>query len=101
MSDVFATIGQGLALIASCILVWRADPAINRMRRCTPRAISYAFILLVSMALGEIIFIVFMRYIPSVIEVGLLVGTALLLICDRRLRVLTPNRVIPNKPGKV
>lgn len=80
---------QVLAVSASAVIVWRAEPAINRMRKETPAMIRLAFLLLTLGGVGEIIWIV-MGDLPSFPTVIALCGVAALLFCERRVRVLCP-----------
>lgn len=90
LSDLLA---QGLTLIACGVIVWRVEPALNRMSRCTSLLINTSFWLLLGSALFGA-YGVLSGSVPAWPGVALAVGVALLLICERRIRffLLTPRR---------
>lgn len=78
---------QMLVMIASCVVFARAEPAINRMSGHTPHLVALAFVLLAVAAAAEIIAIL-TGHVPSLSEVLFAAGTAVMLMCERRLRAL-------------
>lgn len=80
---------QAIVLVAAVIIVWRAEPALNRMSPCTPFLIRVSFLLLTVGAAAEIVFI-FAGDVPSWPAAITTIGVAALLFCERRLRVLCP-----------
>lgn len=82
---------QGVALLSAGVILWRAEPAINRMSRCTPFMVRWSFILLVVGALALALHALSGR-VPDAPTVLIAVGIAALLLCERRMRVLTPQR---------
>lgn len=81
---------QSIVLVAAVIIVWRAEPALNRMSPCTPFLIRVSFHLLTLGAVAEIVFIL-SGDVPSWPTAITTVGVAALLICERRLRLLCPS----------
>lgn len=84
-----ALILQAIVLVAAFVIIVRAEPALNRMSRCTPFMVRAAFHLLALGAAAEIVCIV-VGDVPSWPTAIVTAGIAALLICERRLRVLCP-----------
>lgn len=80
---------QAIVLMAAIIIVVRAEPALNRMSRCTPFLIRSSFHLLALGAVAEIVFIL-SGDVPSWPTAITSAGVAALLFCERRLRLLCP-----------
>lgn len=80
---------QSIVLVAAVIIVWRAEPALNRMSPCTPFLIRVSFLMLAVGAVAEIVFI-FAGDVPSWPTAITSAGVAALLFCERRLRLLCP-----------
>lgn len=80
---------QTIVLLAAMVIVVRAEPALNRMSRCTPFMIRAAFLLLTLGAVAEIVFIIGGE-VPSWSTAIVITGAAALLVCERRLRILCP-----------
>ena len=80
---------QCAELLLAGVMLWRAEPALNRMSRCTPFMIRASFHLLTLGAAAEIVFIL-SGEVPSWPTAITTVGVAALLICERRLRLLCP-----------
>lgn len=78
-----------VVLLAAGVIVVRAEPALNRMSRCTPFTVRVAFLLLTLGAVAEIIHIL-VGGVPSWSTAIVISGAAALLVCERRLRVLCP-----------
>ncbi|WP_412479926.1 hypothetical protein [Azonexus sp. IMCC34839] len=76
-------------VIAAIIIIYRTEPVLNRMSRCTPFMVRAAFYLLSIGAACQIVSVVTgeSTSISSAIMTG---GVAALLVCERRLRVLCP-----------
>lgn len=77
--------------VACAIIIWRCEPAMNRMgrRAKTPYIMFGAFFLLAVAAAWQIVEILF-GGLPSWPAGLVFSGAAGLLICERRLRVLCP-----------
>lgn len=87
---------QASTLIAALVILYRTEPALNRMGRSTPILIRISIYLLAVGALTEIGCIVFGGEVPTWPTVITTVGIAALLVCERRLRVLCPQ---PRRKG--
>lgn len=85
MLDLLA---QLLAIAACVVIVWRAEPVLNRMSRCTPVLVRLAFLLVIVAATSAITMILLGDVPPWPSVLGS-IGTAALLFCERRLRYLT------------
>lgn len=84
-----ALILQAVVLLAAVVIVVRAEPALNRMSRCTPFMIRASFLLLTLGAVAEIVFILGGE-VPSWSTAIVITGVAALLVCERRIRILCP-----------
>lgn len=78
---------NAIGLAVSVAIIWRTEPAINRMNRETYWMIRYSLLLLAAGALTIIVAIIAGKP-PSFSTILLAAGIALLLTCDRRLRYL-------------
>ena len=78
-----------VVLLAAGVIVVRAEPALNRMSRCTPFMVRASFHLLTLGAVAEIVFIL-SGDVPTWPTAIMIIGVAALLICERRLRILCP-----------
>ena len=86
-----------IASAAACaVILWRAEPALNRMTRATPGPVRVAMWLLTVGAAAQLLAIT-MGTAPQWPTVLLELGVACLLYCERRLRVLIPP---PRKPPR-
>lgn len=81
---------QCTALLLAGVMLWRAEPALNRMSRCTPFLVRLAFLLIAVGALALGLSVLSGR-VPDVQTVLIAAGVAALLVCERRLRVLLPR----------
>ena len=79
-----------VVLLAAGVIVVRAEPALNRMSRCTPFMIRASFHLLTLGAVAEIVFVV-SGDVPTWPTAITTVGVAFLLVCEKRLRILCPS----------
>lgn len=85
-------LAQVLAVASCLVIVWRAEPAINRMSRCTPLLVRVAFVLILTGAAAALALIVLTGDVPPWPSVIGSIGTAALLFCERRLRVLSKSQ---------
>lgn len=85
---------QTLFVIACLLIVWRAEPANNRMSRATPLLIRIAFNLLIAGAVACVLDTL-LGSVPRWQTVLLAWGVAALLFCERRIMVLTRIRSTP------
>lgn len=82
---------QVLLLLACLLIIYRAEPALNRMGEDTPLSLRVAFLLLSVSAAGGILYTL-IGHIPDWLTVLFAVGAAALLFCERRIKVLTRCR---------
>jgi len=86
-------LGIALKIVAVCaagLILYRAEPALNRMSRQTHILVRVSMFLLVVGATAQIGSVVLFGYTPTASEALLLSGVAALLSCERRMRVLIP-----------
>ena len=95
ISDLCA---QAVALAACGVIFWPAEPALNRMCCRTFRLIYSAFYLLTVGAFGFACWIL-AGYVPAWPVIGLVVGVALLLVCERRVKIFMRLPKLPTKGG--
>lgn len=80
---------QSVVLVTASVIIFRAEPALNRMSPGTPLMIRASFHLLTLGAVAEIAFVL-VGDVPSWPAAIMTAGVALLLICEKRLRILCP-----------
>lgn len=85
-----------LTVASSAIMLWRAEPALNRMSPATPFVVRLAMWLLVVAACAQLLTLITGR-LPDWPAVLLHIGVAALLLCERRLRVLVPRQRPPRR----
>lgn len=73
------------AIACAGLILWRTEPALARMGTGTHWMIRYAMLMLAGGAIGVIISILSGAHVEF-ITLLVLLGIALLLLCDRRLR---------------
>lgn len=78
-----------LVLLIAGIILWRAEPAINRMSTSTNPMIRYAVLLIAAGALSMILYTL-AGDPPGIGTLILATGVALMLLCERRVRILIP-----------
>lgn len=84
-------IQQALGIFLCIVILARTEPAINRMGKEEPGLIRAAFVLLASASVAGILAIL-AGHIPGMETLLLSAGTTSMLLCDRRIRILTKNR---------
>lgn len=95
LSDLTA---QLIGLILCGLILWRTEPALNRMGHTSPPVlVRIAFALLATGAVAGILAI-FAGQIPSLPTLLMTAGTAALTFCERRIRILTGHRQ-PTRKG--
>ena len=80
-----------LGLVAVTLILWRVEPALNRMTASTHWMIRYSMLLVAAGALVMLAMIV-AGTPPSPDSLLLAIGLAMLLLCERRLRILVNRR---------
>lgn len=86
--NALALFAQLLGLALCAIILARAEPAINRMGHDTPRLVRLAFVLLAGGAVAGI-FAIAAGAVPEWHALMLAGGITALLVCERRMRILT------------
>lgn len=80
-----------VAAVSACIvIILRTDPAINRMCRRTVVMIRHSIVLIQVGAIAELGGVILLGRVPDLSEVLVLIGVAVLLVCERRMRALVP-----------
>lgn len=82
---------QALGIFLCIVILARTEPALNRMGKEAPGLIRAAFVMLASASVAGILAIL-TGHAPGLETLLLAAGIALLLMCDRRIRILTKNR---------
>lgn len=91
-----------LSACACAIIIWRAEPALNRMSPATPLPVRMAMWLLLVGAAAQLLAITLGATTPWP-TVVLELGVASLLYCERRLHLLIPRSRPPQhrpSPGR-
>lgn len=78
-----------IGIVIAALILWRAEPALNRMSAETHWMVRYALLLMSAGAMGLLLYI-FAGETPSPVTLILAAGIALMLICERRMRYLLP-----------
>lgn len=76
---------------ACAVILWRAEPALNRMTADTPAPVRVSMWLLTVGAAAQLLALA-LGAVPQWPTVLLELGVACLLYCERRLRVLVPRQ---------
>lgn len=79
---------EAATILACMVIVLRAEPAMNRMTRDTLLTVRLAFYQLAVAAGAEIVAILLGR-IPTWREALMACGIAMLMLCERRIRLLS------------
>lgn len=79
-----------LSVAACAVILWRGEPALNRLGPATPLIVRLALWLIVIGACAQLLGLV-MGIAPQWPSVVLQSGIAALLYCERRLRGLVPH----------
>lgn len=82
---------QVAAAGASGLILYRAEPALNRMTRKTNIMVRMAMFMLVIGSVAQVGSIVLFGHVPTIPEAILFAGVSALLSCERRVRVLVPQ----------
>lgn len=89
---------QLVGVIACCVIIWRAEPALARMTPETHLAVRLAIWTTMVGAVARIWWIA-SGGVPDHISVLMLIAFALLISCERRLQVLTRRtKVLVKEP---
>lgn len=80
-----------VGLVAASVILWRAEPALNRMTSATHWMIRYAMLLVAAGALALCVAII-AGTPPGLDTLLLATGIAMLMLCERRLRFLVNHK---------
>lgn len=94
---ILDSVAQVLTVMACAVILWRTEPAINRMSESTPLLIRCAFMIIALGSTAELSCTVVGK-IPSWPSVLGSCGTAALLLCERRLRYLVRHPIERKHP---
>lgn len=84
-----AVASQVIGLMLLMLIVWRTEPALNRMGdKSPPLMVRLSFALLFTGSVAGILFII-AGHVPDIASLLLIAGTAALTFCERRLRIIT------------
>ena len=86
-SETLNFLAQFLAITSCAIIIWRLEPALNCMRHSSPDLVRVAFLLILAASFGAIVYIALGDVPPWPSVIGAM-GTATLLLCERRIRYL-------------
>lgn len=85
---------QVVSAFSAFVVLVRAEPALSRMSGATHPVVRISIWLLVVGAAARLGSIVLYGIVPPIYEVITAAGVALLLLCERRIRILVP----PGRP---
>lgn len=85
-------------IVIALLILWRAEPALNRMSEDTHWMIRYALLMIAAGAMTLLLYTI-AGQTPDITALFLAAGLALLLICDRRLRFMLSPRRTPHAQG--
>lgn len=77
-------------IVIALLILWRAEPALNRMSDATHWMVRYALLMIAAGAMALLLYTLAGKT-PDITSLFLAVGLALMLICERRLRYLLPT----------
>ena len=80
---------QIVTVIACAIVVFRVEPALNKMTGGTLMIVRLSFYQLAVGAGAELLAILAFGYVPGLREMVMACGIATLLLCERRIRLLS------------
>lgn len=87
---------QAITTVSCLIVLARTEPALNRMCGATDMFIRVSFWQMAVVAAIELLSLLFYAYTPGWRECLLSSGLAMLLLCERRIRLLT--RIYRRRP---
>lgn len=86
---MISVVSQMVVIVACALILTRSEPAIARMGRSTGLMLRFAMLFLTVGAAWQIGAIVVLGDVPSIATVILVTGAASLLLCERRIRMMT------------
>lgn len=91
LPDMDPLINQVIGAVACGVIIWRSEPALNKMTTHTHLAVRLAMWLVLLGAVARL-WSIFTGSVPDNITVLMLAGIATLISCERRLEVLTHRK---------
>lgn len=88
MTDLLA---QVVGTVLAGMVIWRGEPALAKMRKGTPILLRFSLWLLVVGAFARLVWIS-LGNVPDPVTLLMLGGVAAMLLCERRITVLTRGR---------
>lgn len=88
MTDLLA---QVAGTVLAGMVIWRGEPALAKMRKGTPILLRFSLWLLVVGAFARLVWIS-LGNVPDPVTLLMLGGVAAMLLCERRITVLTRGR---------
>lgn len=88
MTDLLAQIA---GTVLAGMVIWRGEPALAKMRKGTPILLRFSLWLLVVGAFARLVWIS-LGNVPDPVTLLMLGGVAAMLLCERRITVLTRGR---------
>ena len=88
MTDLLA---QVAGTVLAGIVIWKGEPALAKMRKGTPILLRFSLWLLVVGAFARLVWI-FLGNVPDPVTLLTLGGVSAMLLCERRVSVLTRGR---------
>ena len=84
-------------LVLAGLVIWKGEPALARMRKGTPILLRFSLWLLVVGAFARLVWI-FLGNVPDPVTLLMLGGVSAMLLCERRVSVLTRGRLAKGLP---
>lgn len=88
MTDLLA---QVAGTVLAGMVIWKGEPALAKMRKGTPLLLRFSLWLLVVGAFARLVWIS-LGNVPDPVTLLMLGGVAAMLLCERRITVLTRGR---------
>ena len=88
MTDLLA---QVAGTVLAGLVIWKVEPALVKMRKGTPILLRFSLWLLVVGSFARLVWI-FLGNVPDPVTLLMLGGVSAMLLCERRVSVLTRGR---------
>lgn len=88
MTDLLAQIA---GTVLAGMVIWRGEPALAKMRKGAPILLRFSLWLLVVGAFAQLV-LISLGNVPDPVTLLMLGGVAAMLLCERRITVLTRGR---------
>lgn len=94
MTDLLA---QVAGTVLAGMVLWRGEPALAKMQKGTPILMRFSLWLLVVGSFARLVWI-FLGNVPDPVTLLMLGGVSVMLLCERRVSVLTRGRRVKGLP---